>query len=75
MALQRPGMAWLLTLGYGTRPTFIRGQRNCVEVCTGQPGLVGVRDSKGRSKKELKISEPAWSAFVQGVKRGEFDRG
>jgi hypothetical protein len=58
-----------------TADIYSGGQGNCVKVCTGQPGLVGVRDSNDRSKKELKISEPAWSAFVQGVKRGEFDRG
>jgi Domain of unknown function (DUF397) len=57
------------------KSSYSSGQGNCVEVCTSEPGVVGVRDSKDRYEKELTVSDRAWSAFVQGVKRGEFDLG
>ncbi|MGW5364140.1 DUF397 domain-containing protein [Actinopolymorpha pittospori] len=45
---------------------------NCVEV--GQvPGLVSVRDTKDREGGTLTVPTAAWSAFLTGVKAGEFD--
>jgi hypothetical protein len=55
------------------KSSYSGGQGNCVEVCTSEPGVVGVRDSKDRYGSELTVSDRAWSAFVQGVKRGEFE--
>ncbi len=55
------------------KSSYSSGQGNCVEVCTSEPGVVGVRDSKDRYEKERTVSDRAWSAFVQGVKRGEFE--
>jgi Domain of unknown function (DUF397) len=49
------------------------GQANCVEVCTGQTGSVAVRDSKNVPGPHLTVSHHAWSAFVAGIKHGEFD--
>lgn len=49
------------------------GGGNCVEVGTGLPGKVAVRDSKDREGPKLAVSDQAWSAFVQGIKRNEFD--
>lgn len=46
---------------------------NCAEVTRHRPGTVAVRDSKDRGGPELAVSEQAWSRFVQGIKRGEFD--
>jgi hypothetical protein len=46
---------------------------NCVEVASNLPGIVAVRDSKNVPGPELAISDNAWSEFVQGIKRGEFD--
>jgi Domain of unknown function (DUF397) len=57
------------------KSSYSSAQGNCVEVCTSQPGVVGVRDSKDRYGCEINVSALAWSAFVQGVKRGEFDLG
>jgi len=44
----------------------------CVEVATGRPGVVAVRDSKYVPGPELQITDQAWSAFVTGIKGGEF---
>ncbi|MEV7808630.1 DUF397 domain-containing protein [Microbispora sp. NPDC088329] len=46
---------------------------NCVEVATNVPGLVAVRDSKDRSGPVLAFTPSEWSAFIAGVKNGEFD--
>ncbi len=44
----------------------------CVEVATGA-GLVDVRDSKNPRGPVLQFAPAAWSAFLIGVKTGEFD--
>lgn len=49
------------------------GGGSCVEVGTGLPGKVAVRDSKDREGPKLVVSGPAWSEFIQGIKTGEFD--
>ncbi|KIR62764.1 DUF397 domain-containing protein [Micromonospora haikouensis] len=41
----------------------------CVEVATDLPGVVGVRDSKDRSRPVLTIDAHAWRAFVAAVPR------
>ncbi|MBB2909030.1 hypothetical protein FHS43_000276 [Streptosporangium becharense] len=46
---------------------------NCVEVAGNLPGVVAVRDSKDPGGPRLIFSPDVWSAFVGGVKRGEFD--
>ena len=48
------------------------GQANCVEVCSSQTGTVAVRDSKNVPGPHLTVSNHAWSAFVEGIKHGEF---
>jgi len=49
------------------------GGGNCVEVGTGLPGKVAVRDSKDREGPMLTVGGSAWSEFVDGIKLGEFD--
>jgi hypothetical protein len=49
------------------------GGSDCVEVASNLPGIVAVRDSKNVPGPELAVSDQAWSAFVQGIKHGEFD--
>jgi Domain of unknown function (DUF397) len=49
------------------------GQANCVEVCTSQPGIVAVRDSKNVPGPELAVSRQAWSQFVQAITQGDLD--
>jgi hypothetical protein len=48
------------------------GGSDCVEVASNLPGIVAVRDSKNVPGPELAVSDQAWSAFVQGIKLGEF---
>ena len=36
------------------------------------PGIVAIRDSKEREGPKLTVSDQAWSAFIQGIKRGDF---
>ena len=44
---------------------------NCVEVCTNE-AAVAVRDSKNANGPELVFTPQVWTAFVAGIKRGEF---
>jgi Domain of unknown function (DUF397) len=46
---------------------------NCVEVTTHLPSIIVVRDSKDPHGPRLTLRDQAWSEFVQGVRRGEFD--
>jgi hypothetical protein len=46
---------------------------DCVEVAVNLPGLVAVRDSKDRASGALIFTPAQWVAFVEGVRRGEFD--
>lgn len=55
------------------KSSYSSGQGNCVEVSTGHPGDVAVRDSKDQAGPELVVDDQAWPAFVGGVKKGEFD--
>lgn len=46
---------------------------NCVEVSPLETGEVLVRDSKDKAKSGHLFTAEEWTAFVQGVKAGEFD--
>ncbi|HEY8458609.1 MAG TPA: DUF397 domain-containing protein [Actinopolymorphaceae bacterium] len=48
------------------------GMQQCVEVA-GLGTQVAVRDSKDRQGPSLIFSASAWSAFVGGAKKGEYD--
>jgi hypothetical protein len=50
------------------------GGGDCVEVAGDLAGVVLIRDSKDREGPRLTVHSQAWSAFVQGIKLGEFDR-
>ena len=45
---------------------------DCVEVGTGLPGEIAVRDSKDRQGPELIVSATAWSQLTEAIKHGEF---
>jgi Domain of unknown function (DUF397) len=49
------------------------GGSDCVEAATNLPGIVAVRDSKDRGGAKLTVGDQTWSAFIQGIKRREFD--
>lgn len=46
---------------------------NCVEVALNEFGNRFVRDSKLDDSPELVFTKDEWSAFIAGVKAGEFD--
>jgi hypothetical protein len=48
--------------------------RECVEVAYLAGGLVGVRDSKDRTRPPLVFTSGEWQAFIGGAKDGEFDQ-
>jgi hypothetical protein len=45
----------------------------CVEVGRSDDGAVLVRDTKDRARPTLFFTDEEWTAFVAGVKAGEFD--
>ncbi len=47
----------------------------CLEVADGFPGVVPVRDSKNPHGPALVFEDGAWTAFVAGIKAGEFNSG
>ncbi len=46
---------------------------NCVEAARLKDGDVGVRDSKDPHRVILRFTADEWTAFVGGVRNGEFD--
>ena len=56
------------------RSTFCGGG-TCIEVAPLPDGTVALRDSKDLTVPEHRYTPEEWSAFVQGVKAGEFDFG
>ena len=46
---------------------------SCVEVGRTSDGDVLVRDTKDRAQQALSFTDEEWTAFVGGVKAGEFD--
>ena len=54
------------------KSSFCTDGGSCVEVHLGASG-VAVRDSKDQGSALLRFDPAEWSAFVAGVKAGEFD--
>jgi hypothetical protein len=46
----------------------------CVEVADNLPDLIAVRDSKDVSGPVLTFARGDWTAFLAGIKNGDFDR-
>jgi len=46
---------------------------DCVEVAINLPGIVAVRDTKDPRASALVFTHAEWTAFVGGVRDGEFD--
>jgi hypothetical protein len=49
------------------------GASNCVEASFAADGTIGVRDSKNPAGPVLEFTRGEWTAFVAGVREGEFD--
>lgn len=54
------------------RSSFCTDGGSCVEVRIGVDGI-SVRDSKDDAATPLHFDAAEWSAFLKGVKNGEFD--
>jgi Domain of unknown function (DUF397) len=64
--------------GSGRSPAWIKSSlsfahSNCVEAARLSGGYVGVRDSKDPHGGMLRFTPAEWSAFLSGVRNGEFD--
>lgn len=46
---------------------------NCVEVAHTSSGHVAVRDSKDPRGPQLRFTPDEWTAFVSGIRSGEFE--
>jgi Domain of unknown function (DUF397) len=55
------------------KSTYSAGNGACVEIAEGPDG-VAVRDSKHPDGPMIEVTRAEWRAFVDAVKRGEFDR-
>lgn len=49
----------------------LRG-KNCVQVAH-KEGVIAIADSKNPQQKPLHFDKAEWSAFIAGIKNGEFD--
>jgi hypothetical protein len=58
---------------YWKKSSQSMGNGNCVEVAPLGRGHVGVRDSKDKTGPVLQFTPDEWSAFIGGVRNGEFD--
>ncbi|MEU8036888.1 DUF397 domain-containing protein [Streptosporangium sp. NPDC049078] len=54
------------------KSTLSQGGGNCVEVARNLPGIVAVRDSKTPDKPILIFTTSEWTAFISGIRNGEF---
>ncbi len=54
------------------KSSYSGGNGDCIEVAPGFPGVVPVRDSKDPHGPILSFDAPAWEAFIDGVKAGDF---
>jgi len=57
------------------KSSYSSNQGNCVEVATGAPGVVAVRDSKDPDGPTLVFTPAEWRSFAAGVKTGAVDLG
>ncbi|WP_436758134.1 DUF397 domain-containing protein [Streptosporangium sp. V21-05] len=60
--------------GEFVKSTLSDNSGNCVEVAFTRGGGRAVRDSKDPSGPMLRFTSGEWSAFVEGVRGGEFDQ-
>ena len=55
------------------RKSSFSGADNCVEYAQVNDTTVAIRDSKNLDKAPLIYTNKEWAAFVESVKKGEFD--
>ncbi|GAB2715627.1 DUF397 domain-containing protein [Kitasatospora kifunensis] len=54
------------------KSSYSQSGGNCIEVAPNFPGVVPVRDSKNPEGPALIVPAASWSAFVAGVRAGDF---
>lgn len=62
--------------GTWRKSSYSNGGGNCIEWAPGHAaatGVVPVRDSKDPHGPTLAFDAPAWTAFLAGIKAGDFD--
>ena len=62
----------------GTGLTWVKSSlsfanSNCVEATRMDGGVVGIRDSKDPRGAVLRFTPAEWTAFIGGVRNGDFD--
>jgi hypothetical protein len=57
-----------------TKSSLSGGSGNCVEVANLPGGLIGVRHSMNVQGPVLQFTPSEWQAFLDGVRKGEFDK-
>ncbi len=55
------------------RKSSFSGNSGCVEVCQRPDGMIAIRDSKDISLPPHHFTPAEWTAFLAGVRNGEFD--
>lgn len=61
------GLSW-------TKSSLSFANNNCVEVASLPGNKIGIRDSKDADGPVLRFTPDEWSAFLGGVRNGEFDK-
>ncbi|MFE6775469.1 DUF397 domain-containing protein [Streptomyces sp. NPDC057702] len=61
-----------LTSATWFKSSYSGTQGDCVEVATGVPNTVPVRDSKNPTGPALIFEPTAWTAFITAIKTGDF---
>jgi hypothetical protein len=56
------------------KSTKSSGGNDCVEVADNLPQIVAVRDTKNRDGATLTFTHRDWSAFLAGIRNGDFDK-
>ncbi|MFE7531772.1 DUF397 domain-containing protein [Kitasatospora sp. NPDC057542] len=54
------------------KSSFSGPDNECIEVADGLPGVHPVRDSKDPQGPSLLFASDAWTAFIAGVRAGDF---
>jgi Domain of unknown function (DUF397) len=58
---------------YWVKSSLSFSNGNCVEVASLPGGEIGVRNSKDTQGAVLRFTPDEWYAFLDGVRKGEFD--
>jgi len=58
---------------YWIKSSLSYANGNCVEVASLSGGTIGVRNSRDSAGPVLRFTPEEWSAFLGGVRNGEFD--